>query len=201
MPVLHRESAVLADLDPRFAGLVARYGPVRLRRRTPVDGRFASLAESIAYQQLNGSAAATIWGRVQDALGGEVTPHAVLRSPEPSLRAAGLSGAKARALVDLAAHVEDGRLDLASLGRRSDDEVVDALSQVWGIGRWTAHMFLIFDLHRLDVWPVDDYGVRTGWSRLSGGADLTAREMVGLADPLRPYRSLAAWYCWRVVDG
>jgi DNA-3-methyladenine glycosylase II len=198
---LSEESRALVALDPRFGPLVEAHGPVVLRGPTPSARRFESLAESIAYQQLNGTAAATIWGRVRALVDGPFTPEAVLALPEEHLRAAGLSGAKTRAMRDLATHVADGRVALTKLGRLTDDAVVAQLSQVWGIGRWTAHMVLIFDLHRPDVWPVDDYGVRVGWSRISGAAEVpTAKEMVPLADHLAGYRSLAAWYCWRVVD-
>jgi 3-methyladenine DNA glycosylase/8-oxoguanine DNA glycosylase len=196
------ESAALAELDPRFAPLLDAHGPAVLRGPTPAGRRFESLAESIAYQQLNGTAAATIWGRVRALVDGPFTPDAVLALPEDQLRGAGLSGSKTRAMLDLAAHADDGRLPLRTLGRLGDDDVVAQLTQVWGIGRWTAHMVLIFDLHRLDVWPVDDYGVQVGWSRICGlGETPKAKEMLAMGEALAPYRSLAAWYCWRVVDG
>jgi DNA-3-methyladenine glycosylase II len=199
---LRDESRALVRLDHRFAPLVEAHGPVILRGPTASGRRFESLAESIAYQQLNGTAAATIWGRVRALVDGPFTPDAVLALPEEQLRAAGLSGAKSRAMRDLAAHVVDGRVALAQLGRLSDEAVVDQLTQVWGIGRWTAHMVLIFDLHRPDVWPVDDYGVRVGWARITEAAAVpTAKEMLPMADHVAPYRSLAAWYCWRIVDG
>jgi 3-methyladenine DNA glycosylase/8-oxoguanine DNA glycosylase len=199
---LIEESRALVRLDARFRPLVEEHGPVVLHGPTPAARRFESLAESIAYQQLNGTAAATIWGRVRALVDGPFTPEAVLAVPEEALRAAGLSGAKTRAVRDLATHVADGRVALTRLGRLSDEAVVAQLSQVWGIGRWTAHMALIFDLHRPDVWPVDDYGVRVGWARITGAAEVpTAKEMLPLADHLAGYRSLAAWYCWRVVDG
>jgi 3-methyladenine DNA glycosylase/8-oxoguanine DNA glycosylase len=196
------ESRALVALDPRFEPLVEAHGPVILRGPTPSAKRFESMAESIAYQQLNGTAAATIWGRVRRLVPGPFTPEAVLALPEEQLRGAGLSGSKTRAMRDLAAHVVDGRVPLRTLGRLDDEAVVEQLTQVWGIGRWTAHMVLIFDLHRTDVWPVDDYGVRAGWARITGAPEPpTAKALADLADHLAPYRSLAAWYCWRVVDG
>lgn len=196
------ETRALVRLDPRFRPLVKAHGPVVLRGPTPSARRFESLAESIAYQQLNGTAAATIWGRVRALVDGPFTPEAVLALPEEQLRGAGLSGAKTRAMRDLAAHVAAGRVALPRLGRLTDDAVVEQLTSVWGIGRWTAHMVLIFDLHRIDIWPVDDYGVRVGWARITGTEEVpTAKAMVDLADHVAPYRSLAAWYCWRVADG
>jgi 3-methyladenine DNA glycosylase/8-oxoguanine DNA glycosylase len=195
------ESDALARLDERFAPMVAAHGPVILDGPTPAPRRFESLAESIAYQQLNGTAAATIWGRVRALVPGPFTPDAVLALDEAALRGAGLSGAKARAVQDLARHAADGSVVLGRLGRLDDDAVVAQLTQVWGIGRWTAHMVLIFDLHRLDVWPVDDFGVRVGWGRITASETPSAKELAALGDELAPYRSLAAWYCWRAVDG
>jgi DNA-3-methyladenine glycosylase II len=195
------ETRALVALDPRFAPLVGEHGPVILQGPTPAPRRFESLAESIAYQQLNGTAAATIWGRVRALVDGPFLPEAVLALDETELRGAGLSGSKTRALRDLADHVADGRLALRNLGRMADEQVVEQLTQVWGIGRWTAHMVLIFDLHRPDVWPVDDYGVRAGWGRLTGTEMPSAKELVAQGEHLAPYRSLAAWYCWRIVDG
>jgi 3-methyladenine DNA glycosylase/8-oxoguanine DNA glycosylase len=194
------ESRALVRLDPRFRPLVKSHGPVVLRGPTPAARRFESLAESIAYQQLNGTAAATIWGRVRRLVDGPFTAEAVLALSEEQLRGAGLSGAKTRAMRDLAGHVVEGDLTLSRLGRLDDEAVVTQLTQVWGIGRWTAHMVLIFDLHRTDVWPIDDYGVRVGWGRITDQETPTAKQMMDLADHLAPYRSLAAWYCWRVVD-
>ena len=117
------------------------------------------------------------------------------------LRAVGLSGSKVRTISDLAAHVVSGEVELDRVARLSDAEIVRELTAVWGIGRWTAEMFLIFQLGRLDVWPVDDYGVRKGYATLHHLADSpSARELEPLGDPYRPYRSVAAWYCWRAAD-
>lgn len=194
-------SRALAELDPVFAGLVAAHGPARFRARPRVADRYEHLARSIAYQQLAGRAAATIWGRVRALVDGPFVPEAVLALGEAPLRAAGLSGAKTAALLDLSAHVADGRLDLTAIGRRDDEEVVAELVQVRGIGRWTAEMFLMFVLHRLDVWPVTDLGVRNGYARAHGLAEApTPVELAEAGERLRPYRSVAAWYCWRAVD-
>lgn len=195
-------STTLATLDPVMGRLVERHGPMRLPAAPPVDRRFEALAEAIAYQQLAGKAAATIWGRVRDLYpAGPLAPSAVLATDETDLRAAGLSGAKTAAIRDLALHVDDGRLELHRMGRMPEDDVVDELIQVRGIGVWTAQMFLIFTLQRLDVWPTGDLGVRNGYGiayGLSGAPDAKLLEPLG--DPFRPYRSVAAWYCWRAAD-
>jgi len=203
MTAHRRASRALAELDPVLAGLVAAHGPMRVAPRPPVADRFAVIARSIVYQQLAGRAAAAIWARTR-ALTGDApfTPAAVLALDEARLRAAGLSAAKAAAIRDLARKVEDGTVRLGRLGRLRDDEVVAELCQVRGIGPWTAHMFLLFHLHRLDVWPTGDYGVRVGFQRAWGlAATPSARELEAAGEPFRPYRSVVAWYCWRVVDG
>jgi DNA-3-methyladenine glycosylase II len=196
-----RAADVLAARDPVLAGLTDRYGPPRLGGRTPAGARFAVLARAICYQQLAGRAASTIHGRFVTALGGEVSPAHVLAVPTDVLRGAGLSGAKAAAIRDLAQKVADGQVSLERIGRLSDEEIVDHLMQVRGIGRWTAEMFLLGTLGRLDVWPVGDYGVRAGFASAWGLPEIPAPAvLLDLGEVYRPYRSVVAWYCWRVVD-
>jgi DNA-3-methyladenine glycosylase II len=191
----------LCERDPVMAGLVERHGPPPARRATPVRERFASLARAICYQQLAGRAAATIHGRFVDAVGGEVTAGSVLAADPGALSAAGLSAAKAAAIRDLAAQVASGTVALERLGRLPDEAVVAQLVQVRGIGRWTAEMFLIFNLARPDVWPVDDFGVRSGFAAGWGLPSVPKpAELVPLGDRYRPYRSTIAWYCWRAAD-
>jgi 3-methyladenine DNA glycosylase/8-oxoguanine DNA glycosylase len=125
----------------------------------------------------------------------------VLALPEDVLRGAGLSGSKTASIRDLAQKVLAGDVELDRVGRLSDDDIVRELTLVRGIGRWTAEMFLMFQLGRLDVWPVDDFGVRRGYGLLHGWTEMpTARQLEPLGDPYRPYRSVAAWYCWRAAD-
>lgn len=198
---LRAAAAALAARDPAMAGLIACVGPPRIGPAVRAGERFAFVARSIAYQQLAGSAAATIWGRVTASLGGEVSPESVVRVDDQVLRAAGLSGAKARAIRALAEAVMSGDLPLAALGRHSDEEVIRQLSQLPGIGRWTAEMVLLFALRRPDVWPVGDGGVRRGYARLYGLAAVpTAFELEALGERFRPHRSLAAWYLWRQLE-
>jgi 3-methyladenine DNA glycosylase/8-oxoguanine DNA glycosylase len=185
--------------DRHFAPLVKRVGPPDLR--APRGSVFASLTAAIVYQQLAGKAALTIHGRVVEALGGRVTPQAVLAADRETLRGAGLSRNKLAAILDLAEKATDGAVKLRGLSRLPDDAVVAHLTRVRGIGRWTSEMFLMFNLHRPDVWPVGDLGVRSGWARIHGlGEPLDAKAMEEVADHLRPWRSAAAWYCWRAVE-
>lgn len=190
----------LARRSPAMASLVAEVGPPRLR--PPHDTHFAALVRSVLYQQLAGAAAATIHGRLIALLEDEVTPERVLAVPPDSLRAVGLSGNKAASITDLAAKVLDGTvvLEPRKLSREPDEEVIIRLTTVRGIGRWTAEMFLMFQLRRLDVWPTGDLGVRRGFGLAHGIAMPSPKELGPLGDVYRPYRSVAAWYCWRACE-
>jgi DNA-3-methyladenine glycosylase II len=191
-------AAEVARRDPVMAALMERTGRFRLPK--PTTNHFAALAESILYQQLAGAAAAAIHGRFVALFDGELSPKAVLAVPEERLRAVGLSGSKAISIRDLAAKVSDGTVPLERIERLSDDEIVERLSVVRGIGRWTAEMFLIFQLRRLDVWPVDDYGVRQSYALAYRLKELPKpKQLEAEGDRFRPYRTVAAWYCWQAV--
>lgn len=165
---------------------------------------FDALAESIAYQQLSGKAAATIWGRVRALYPKKknLDPKLVLDTPDKKLRACGLSRSKVAALKDLAAKTLDGTVPSARvLEKMSDEEIIERLIAVRGIGRWTAEMLLLFDLGRPDVWPVADYGVQKGFAKTFGKRKLpTPKQLEKLGEKWRPYRSVAAWYFWRALD-
>ena len=165
---------------------------------------FDALAESIAYQQLSGKAAATIWGRVRALYPKKkyLDPKLVLKTPDEKLRGAGLSGSKTAALKDLAAKTLDGTVPTAArLVKMSDEEIIERLTQVRGIGRWTVEMLLLFDLGRPDVWPVHDYGVRKGFAKTFRKRKLpTPKQLEKHGEKWRPYRSVAAWYFWRALD-
>jgi 3-methyladenine DNA glycosylase/8-oxoguanine DNA glycosylase len=184
-----------------LGALIALHGPTPRRRAVRASERFASLAQTIVYQQLAGKAAASIHGRFVEALGDTVTPDRVLAATPEQLAACGLSGAKAASIRDLAEKVTTGEISLERIGRLSDEAVVEHLTQVRGIGPWTADMFLLGTLARLDVWPTGDYGVRAGFASAWGLPEIpSAKDLMVLGEPFRPYRSLVAWYCWRVVD-
>jgi DNA-3-methyladenine glycosylase II len=157
---------------------------------------------AIVYQQLAGAAASAIHGRLVAKLGGDVEPGALLALSDRDMRAVGLSANKTASLRDLASKVSDGTVELSprALPRQSDEEITTRLSAVRGIGPWTADMFLMFQLRRLDVWPVGDFGVRRGYGLAWKVPMPSARELQPLGDPYRPYRSIAAWYCWRSVE-
>lgn len=200
----HRDEAQahLRNADPRLADWMDRVDTQSL----PAPRRFAlvdALARSILYQQLHGKAAATIVARVEQALGSARITAAGLRDiDEQTLRAAGVSGGKVRALKDLARHANARLLPAAArLQTLQDQQIVDALTVVRGIGPWTVHMLLIFRLGRPDVLPVSDYGVRAGAQLVHGLDELPdARQLTALAEPWRPYRSLASLYLWRALD-
>ena len=191
----------LARRDPVMKRMLREYGVPELHRGRRQRTHFAELARMICYQQLAGRAASAIHGRFEALFDGPPTPQAVLALPMETLRGAGLSNAKATSIRDLAEKVEQGVVELDRVARLSDAKVVSELVLVRGIGEWTAHMFLMFQLGRLDVWPVLDFGVRNGFALMYGLKEMpTAKQLEQLGDPFHPYRSLVAWYCWHVAD-
>jgi len=207
LPTPHRAVSTpekhLAATHPRMAQLISR----STRYKAPANKScrpFDALAESIAYQQLSGKAAATIWRRVRALFPATkfLDPKLVLETPDESFRAAGLSRSKVAALKDLAAKTIDGTVPTSSqLSRMSNEEIIECLIQVRGIGRWTVEMLLLFDLGRLDVWPVTDYGVQKGFAKTFGRRKLpTPKQLHKIGEKWRPYRSVAAWYFWRALD-
>lgn len=183
--------------DPILGPWVQEVGRPGLRRVT--EGHFPYLVRSIVYQQLAGKAAATIHGRFVGAVGGRVNPRSIGRASDEALRGAGLSRGKLAAIRDLSD--KSRRLRLSELEYLPDDEVLERLISVRGIGPWTAQMFLMFALRRPDVWPIGDLGVRAGYAKIHGLAETpTEKEMLPLGEPYRPWRSAAAWYMWRVLD-
>ena len=199
--VTPRQAALLlAERDPVLARLVTEAGLPSFPK--PSGSHFAALVRSIVYQQLAGAAAQAIHGRLVDALGGDVAPERILATSAPTLRAAGLSGNKVLSLQDLAAKVLDGTVLLSprQLAREGDTEIVTRLSSVRGIGKWSAEMFLMFQLRRLDVWPTGDLAVRKGYGLGWGIPTPTIKELDALGEPYHPYRSVVAWYCWRAAQ-
>src|ERR1041385_5856245 len=190
--------------DMRMAALIARSRRYEIQPAVSIRP-FDALAESIAYQQLNGKAAAAIWNRVRALYPKRkrLDPAKVLATPDETLRAAGLSRAKIAAIKDLSAKTLNGTVPSSRLLlRMSDDDIVARLTTVRGIGRWTVEMLLLFELGRPDVWPVDDYGVRKGFAKTFGKRKLpTPKQLMKHGEKWRPYLSLAAWYFWRAVDG
>ena len=194
----------LCAADAKLARLIERVGPCRMQVKT-TPSLFAALAESIVYQQLNGKAAATIFARVRALFPrarGPLTAAQIASASETSLREAGLSNAKFRALKDLAERCQNGSLPtLKQIQKLSDDAIVERLTEVRGVGRWTVEMLLMFRLGRPEVLPVDDYGVRKGFSIAWGTDTLPAKaELTARGERWRPYRTVASWYLWRATD-
>lgn len=192
----------LRATDATLARLMERAGPFALEIRKLHDP-FEALARNIIYQQLHGKAAAAIHARVLALFGGDkLRPEDVLGAPDETLRGAGLSGAKLAALRDLAAKTADGTVPtLARLRRMPDEEIVERLTRVRGIGRWTVEMLLMFRLGRADVLPVGDFAVRKGFALAYGLEESPKpKELTEYGERWRPYRSVASWYMWRAVD-
>jgi DNA-3-methyladenine glycosylase II len=190
----------LQTVDKKLAPVIERHGHPTI---VPTTNAVHSLARAIVSQQLSGKAADTIWGRFVALYPGAKFPKpaAILATPDAALRAAGLSGAKSAALKDLARHVIEKKLVPARLGAATDEQIAAMLLPVRGIGPWSVDMFLMFALARPDVLPVGDLGIRKGMQRHFGLRKLPeADRMTKLAAPWRPFRSVAAWYMWRLLE-
>jgi DNA-3-methyladenine glycosylase II len=194
----------LSSTDPALGRVIARVGKAELEP-TPGFDPFNALVRSICHQQLHGRAAETIHGRVRTRFGDgeQADVNKLFRARMDTMRACGLSTAKALAIKDLAAKCLDGTVpDGATLHELDDDAIVERVTQVRGIGRWTVEMMLIFRMGRLDVLPVDDFGVRKGFTMLRKlKTPITAKELLPHGEAWRPFRSVASWYLWRVADG
>jgi DNA-3-methyladenine glycosylase II len=190
----------LGAQSPILSRLIKTHGPYTPRRASNPDV-FKSLAKAIIYQQLAGKAAGSIHKRFVDLLDGTVSPEQVLALDPDIIRSAGLSGAKRDAVIDLAQHTIAGRLVLEDLDLLDDNTLTQTLIQVRGIGPWTAQMFMLSELGRLDVWPTGDLGVRKGFALAFETPTVpTAKALGPLGDSFRPYRSIVAWYCWQELD-
>jgi 3-methyladenine DNA glycosylase/8-oxoguanine DNA glycosylase len=194
--------AHLRQSDAMLARLIDTVGPFRMELR-PTSNLFAALARAIAYQQLHGRAAATIFARVEALFppGQGLAPEAMTHIGDGKLRGAGLSQNKLLALRDLAQKAIDGTIPtLAETFAMSDEEIIERLVAVRGIGRWSAEMLLMFALGRPDVWPIDDFGIRAGFARTFKKPNPTKDALLKRAERWRPYRSVASWYLWRAAE-
>jgi DNA-3-methyladenine glycosylase II len=188
----------LKKSDAILASVIARVGSCQVAYREPT---FEALARSIVFQQLSTKAARTIYGRLEEAAGGKITPEAIQNLGVGEMRRCGLSKQKIGYIRDLADHAISGKVDFAKLPEMSDEEVIVALTDIKGVGVWTAHMFLIFALRRPNVLPVGDLGVRTAIQRLYRKRKLPSpAQMERLAESWHPYCSYAAWYLWRSLE-
>jgi DNA-3-methyladenine glycosylase II len=189
----------LRKSDPVMREVIRRAGAFNLKLKRD---RFQALVQSILSQQISGKAAAAVRQKLEDLVGpAGLTPEHVSTLTHDQLRSAGLSKQKASYILDLSQRVHSGTLPLERLARLPDEAVIESLIEVKGIGVWTAHMFLIFSLGRLDVMPHGDYGVRSAIQKLYGLEELPNREACHrIAEPWRPYASIASWYCWRSLE-
>ena len=188
----------LKKSDPILSAVIDRVGPCRMEFGSP---EFASLAETIVYQQLNGKAAVTIFNRFAALAGEPLTPEGVLKLTDEQLRSVGLSKQKSSYLKDLSAKTAAGLLDFARLPELPDEEVIKHLTQVKGIGVWSAQMFLMFTLRRPDVLPTGDYGIQAAIKKHYKKRKMPKPDvMEKIARPWAPYRSVACWYLWRSLD-
>jgi DNA-3-methyladenine glycosylase II len=188
----------LKKSDPILAAIIARVGPCRMEFGEP---QFHSLAEAIVYQQLNGKAAVTIFNRFVALAGEPLTPEGILKLSAEQLRGVGLSQQKSSYLRDMAERAQRGQLDFTRLPNLSDEEVIEHLTQVKGVGVWTAHMFLMFTLRRPNVLPTGDFGIRMAMKKHYNKRKIPKPEaMEKIAKRWEPYRSVACWYLWRSLD-
>jgi 3-methyladenine DNA glycosylase/8-oxoguanine DNA glycosylase len=201
-PTLSRAetAAYIIKRDRKFAPIIRLAGLPPSRRNGSVDERFGSLIRSITFQLLTTKAAGTIHGRVHELCGPTVNVDAILNVGVDQLRGAGLSRTKAQAMVDLAQRVRDREVRLAHHGRMSDADILREVTTVRGIGPWTGQMYLMNTLARADVWPVGDFGVRSGWSLLHEDDEIVSEQELRTAgEKFVGVRSAVAWYCWEAV--
>jgi DNA-3-methyladenine glycosylase II len=193
-------AAYIAKRDRAFKPIIELAGLPPRRRNGAVDERFGSLVRSITFQLLTTKAAGTIHGRIHELCDNSVNVETILDVGVDQLRAAGLSRTKAQAMVDLAEKVRDQQVQVARHGRMSDTEILREVTTVRGIGPWTGQMYLMNTLARADVWPVGDFGVRSGWSLLHGDDEIiTENELRAAGEKFEGVRSAVAWYCWEAV--
>jgi DNA-3-methyladenine glycosylase II len=188
----------LKKSDPVMRAIIERVGPYKMQFGEP---KFHSLAEAIVYQQLNGKAAVTIFKRFAVLAGDPLTPEGILKLTPEQMRSVGLSKQKTSYLFDMAERTHSGELNFSRLPKMSDDDVIEHLTKVKGVGVWTAQMFLIFSLRRPNILPTGDYGVRVAMKKAYNKRKLPKPEvMEKIAKPWEPYRSIASWYLWQSLD-
>jgi DNA-3-methyladenine glycosylase II len=191
----------ISDTDKRFAKVISESPLCTIGSAASPESNFESLVASVISQQLAVKAAETIHGRLTQLVKGNVTPVRITKLSDASLREIGVSGAKAKTIQGLAQAALTGSVPIDNLHELSDDEVFNGLTSLWGIGPWTVDMFMMFQLHRLDIWPTGDLGVRRGWESIYKlTEEIEPKALAVKGEKFRPYRSVVAWYCWRHLD-
>ena len=198
---MRRIVAEVSQIDPKFAPLIQRRPLCTLGQSEPAETHFESLVSSVISQQLATKAAATIHERLVKQCKGAVTPRKVVKLSDEQLREIGVSGAKSRTIKGIATAALDKSIPIDQIDQIHDDkEIFDALTSIWGVGRWTVEMFMMFQLGRLDVWPTGDLAVRRGWDIIHKTKEETTPKALDVkGEKLRPYRSVFAWYCYQAV--
>jgi DNA-3-methyladenine glycosylase II len=191
----------ISDTDKRFAKVISESQLCTIGSTASPESNFESLVSSVISQQLAVKAAETIYGRLTQLTKGNVTPARIAKLSDTALREIGVSGAKAKTIQGLAQAALTGSVPINDLHELSDDEVFNGLTSLWGIGPWTVDMFMMFQLHRLDIWPTGDLGVRRGWESIHKLSEqIEPKALAVKGERFRPYRSVVAWYCWRHLD-
>ena len=195
---LAKITRLIPKIDPVFAPAIRNLEPCTFGLTKPKVTSYQALIRSVVAQQVSTAAARTISGRLEVKCGGSITAEKVGALSLKQLQSVGLTGAKVRTISELTASVLSGEINFRKFPHLSDEEIIQELIPLYGIGRWTAEMFLIFHLGRLDVWPVDDLAVRRGWDNLHGNSEpIKAKALNALGEPFTGMRSVVAWYCWR----
>ena len=198
---MQRITAEISAADKRFAKVINESPLCTIGSSVSSASNFQSLVSSVISQQLAVKAADTIHGRLNDLANGQITPVRIAKLSDAALREIGVSGAKAKTIQGLAKASLTGNVPIENLHELSDDEVFTGLTSLWGIGPWTVDMFMMFQLHRLDIWPTGDLGVRSGWESIHKLADQIEPKALDVkGEKFRPHRSVIAWYCWRHLD-
>jgi DNA-3-methyladenine glycosylase II len=188
----------IVKIDPAFAPAIKNLEPCTFGLTKPKVTSYQSLIRSVVAQQVSTAAARTISGRLEIKCGGSITAEKVGALSLKQLQSVGLTGAKVRTISELTEAALSGEINFRKFPHISDEEIIQELVPLYGIGRWTVEMFLIFHLGRLDIWPVDDLAVRRGWDNLHGNSEpIKAKALNALGEPFTGMRSVVAWYCWR----
>lgn len=199
---MKKHARAIVKADPAFALIVKSSDLCTINRKRPKRGHYETLVESIISQQLAVKAADTIFARLRDLASGSITPEAIHNLSALDLRAVGVSGAKVRAIGELTEATLSEAINFKKFSRLSNEEISAELTALWGIGRWTVEMFLIFHLGRLDLWPVGDLAVRRGWEKIHHLDYKVAEKALDLeGEKFAGRQSVVAWYCWRAIEG
>jgi len=195
LPAIKRK---ITKIDPAFAPAIKNLAPCTFGLEKPKVTQYQSLVRAVIAQQVSTAAARTISGRLQEKCGGTITSAKVGALSLKQLQSIGLTGAKVRTISELTVASLSGEINFRKFTHMTDEEIINDLVPLFGIGRWTVEMFLIFHLGRLDVWPVDDLAVRRGWDNLHGNSEpIKPKALNALGDQFAGMRSVVAWYCWR----